>query len=325
MIKCSGCGSVLQNDDTLKEGYTRDLKNSLCERCFRINSYNDYKMLPKTNEDFIDILKVINKTKDLVVLVVDLLNISNNLDIITNHINNDILLVLSKRDLLPKDIYEEKLLDYLDIKCIDKIIISSKNNYNLDLLMEKINQYKKSNNVYIVGITNAGKSSLINKLIYNYSKIERFITTSNLPSTTLSTIEIKLNDNLTLIDTPGIIDENNIINYITPKNIKKIIPKKAIKPITYQIRAKQALIIDDYLRIDLENNNITLFMANNLEVKRYYKETNILNNLEKHVIKTTPKMDVVITGFGFIKVTKASLLTIYTIKDVQVYTRKSLI
>lgn len=324
MTKCNGCGSVLQNTNETKEGYTKDLKNNLCERCFRITNYSDYKMVPRTNDDFIDILKEIDKTKDLVVLVVDLLNISNNLDIIKKYISNDILLVLSKRDLLPKDVYEAKFLDYLNIKCLDKIIISSKTNYNLDLLMEKINNYKKSNNVYIVGITNAGKSSLINKIIYNYSKLERFITTSNLPSTTLSTIEIKLNDNLTLIDTPGIIDDKNIINYVDSKDIKKIIPKRQIKPITYQIKTKQTLIIEDYLRLDLDNNNITLFMAD-LKIERFYKETDLLLNLEKHTIKTTPNMDIVITGFGFIKVTKSSLITIYTIKGVEVYTRKSLI
>lgn len=324
MTKCDGCGSILQNIDESIEGYTKDIKNSLCERCFRIVNYSDYKMIPKTNDDFIDILKQINNTKDLVILVVDLLNI-NNLDIINKYITNDILLVLTKRDLLPKDIYEEKLLNYVNIKCLDRLIVSSKTNYNLDLLMEKIRKYKKSDRVYVVGITNAGKSSLINKLIYNYSKLERFITTSNLPSTTLNTIEIRLDDNLTLIDTPGIIDSGNILNYISEKEIKKIVPKKQIKPITYQVKTKQTIIVDNYLRIDLSDNNIILFMSNNLEKKRIYKETKLLENLEKHEIKVNPNMDIVITGLGFIKVTKASTITLYTISGVEVYTRKSLI
>lgn len=324
MTKCNGCGSILQNIDEFTEGYTKDLKNNLCERCFRIVNYNDYKMLPKTNDEFIEILKQINNTKDLVILVVDLLNI-NKLDIISKYITNDILLVLSKRDLLPKDIYEEKLLNYIDIKCLDKVVVSSKTNYNLDLLMDKINKYKKSDRVYVVGITNAGKSSLINKIIYNYSKLERFITTSNLPSTTLNTIEIKLNENLTLIDTPGIIDSGNIINYINEKEIKKIVPRKQINPITYQIKTKQTIIVDNYLRIDLSDNNITFFMSNNLEIQRIYKETKLLENLEKHQISVSPNTDIVISGLGFIKVTKPSLITLYTLNGVEVYTRKSLI
>lgn len=325
MTKCNGCGSILQNTEPNLDGYTKDLKNNLCERCFRIANYNEYKMIPKSNSDFINILDNINKTNDLVVLVVDLLNISSSLEIIRKHITNDILLALSKRDLLPKDIYEEKLLNYIDIKTIDRLIISSKTNYNLDLLMDKIYKYKKTNNVYFIGITNAGKSSLINKIIYNYSKLERFITTSNLPSTTLNTIEIELNDRLTLIDTPGIIDEANIINYVSDKDIKKIIPKNQIKPVTFQIRNKQSIVIENYLRVDIDNNNITFFMSSLLTINRYYNNCNLLDNYDKKVIEVKPKTDIVITGLGFIKVTKKSVITLYTIKGVEVYIRNSLI
>lgn len=41
-------------------------------------------------------------------------------------IKNDKLLILTKRDLLKDDIYNEKLLNYFDDSFVDKIIISSK-------------------------------------------------------------------------------------------------------------------------------------------------------------------------------------------------------
>lgn len=44
------------------------------------------------------------------------------------------------------------------------------------------------------------------------------ITTSSLPNTTLEDINIKLKD-ITLIDTPGFVSENNICNYIEIKSI----------------------------------------------------------------------------------------------------------
>ena len=50
-------------------------------------------------------------------------------------------------------------------------------------------KYKNSSNVYFVGYTNSGKSTLINKIIYNYSDISSMITTSSLPNTTIDTIE----------------------------------------------------------------------------------------------------------------------------------------
>jgi len=309
MNKCIGCG-----DYTARE---------LCERCFRIKNYNDYKVVSKTNNDFIPILRSINKN-DLVVLVVDLFNIGD-LSFFRKYLGNDILLVLTKRDILPKSLYEEKLLSYnYGIDYIDKLIISSTNNYNYDLLIEKINMYKKSNNVYIVGYTNAGKSTMINKLLYNYSTNRTFITTSPLPSTTLNSIEIKLNDNLTLIDTPGLLDDGDIINYLTGDEIKKVIPKKEIKPVTYQIKGNQILIIDNYLRIEASDIDLTLFISNNLEIKRYYKDINNLKNYKKTVLNVD-KNDIVIKGLGFIKTNRKSVINIYTLDNVDVFIRDSLI
>jgi len=326
MNKCLGCGVNLQNIDISKEGYVKNIENELCERCFRIKNYNDYKPIIKSNEDYIKILNEINKTNDLVLLVVDVLNLDSEIKNIIKNINNKKILVLTKRDLIASDIYEEKILNYLNYDFIDRIFISSKKNYQLDDLMDLIYKYKTSNNVYVVGLTNAGKSTLINKIIYNYTNLNQEITTSNLPSTTLDTIKIEINNDLTLFDTPGILDDGNIINHLDEKMIKKIIPNKTIKPIVYQVKAKQTFIIDDILRLDIDSNNdLVFYLSNNLKINRFYKEINKLNELEKHELNITDKSDIVISGLGFIKVMRKSKITIYTLKGVKVYIRPSLI
>lgn len=310
MNKCTGCGEIINNN------------NSLCERCFRIKNYNDYQVVNKTNEDFIPILKEIDKSNDLVVLVVDLFNISD-LEVIRKYIKNDILLVLTKRDLLPKSVYDNRLLEYnYKIKYVDKLIISSTKNYNFDLLYELINKYKKSNRVYIVGYTNAGKSTMINKLIYNYSDNNTIITTSPLPSTTLNTIEIKLDD-LTLVDTPGIIDNDDIVNYLSGEELKRVVPIKEIKPITYQVKNRQMIMVDKYLIVEASNIDLTFFISNKLEIKRYYKDIKI-ENYKKHIVNVD-KNDIVVKGLGFIKTNKKSVINLYTLNDISVFTRDSLI
>ena len=330
--KCLGCGSVLQHIDPDGDGYIEKnnyLKSDICERCFRIKNYGEYKQVAKTNKDFIGILKEINKNDDLVVLVLDVLNLPKDLKLINDYIENDIILVLTKRDLLPRSIKDEKLLKYMNsynINFVDKLVISSNKNYGFDELMDKINLHKKSNNVYVVGYTNAGKSTMINKIIHNYTNQDSLITTSILPSTTLNTLDIKINDNLTIIDTPGLLDNGNIINYVDVDVLKKVIPKKFIKPLTFQIRKPQIIKIEDYIQLVCTNNNdMTFYMSNTLIVDRSFKEVNVDNNYKKYIIDINKECDIVINGLGFISVKKADKITIYSKFDIDIYTRKPLI
>lgn len=326
--KCSGCGALLQFEDINEEGYIQEKSYdnaTICERCFRIRNYGDYKSVIKDNDTFINIIKSINP-KDLVILVMDLFNLPENLDLITNNISNPILLVLTKRDILPKVIYEERLLNYVDnykLDYLDKIIVSSNKNYNFDLLLDKINYNKTSNNVYVIGFTNAGKSTLINKLIYNYSEELPNITTSMLPNTTLNSIEIKFNNEMTFIDTPGILNQGSIENEVDIKTLKKIVPKNIIKPITYQVKSKQTIVVEDIMQLVLANNNITLFLSNSLKVDRFYKEKE--TNLIEHKIFMNNKEDLVIPGLGFIKFTKKEEIKIYLPENVNIHKRISLV
>ena len=319
MAKCKGCGVNLQNIDENKIGYSSSIDSDYCLRCFRIKNYNDYKLVDKDNKEF---LNIINNIEDdnLVVLVLDILNIGNILDSLK--IKNKVLLVITKYDLLP--IYEEKIKDYINTKLniIDTVIISSKNNYNYDLLYDKLNKYK-TDKVYFIGLTNAGKSSIINKLIYNYGNKDINITTSYLPSTTLDTIEIDFDD-YKLIDTPGLLEEGNIIEYVSKEQLKRIIPKSKINPKIYQINSDQIINVDDILLLDVKKNNIiSFYMSNNLNYKRIYN--NIKTDLEKHIINVEDNTDIVINGLGFIKIKNKSKIILYTLKNVSVYTRKSLI
>lgn len=329
MNKCIGCGSILQTDAIDEVGYTKNLNNELCERCFRIKHYSDYKLISKNNDDFINILKNIGKSNSLVVLVVDLFNIPKNLNEINLYLNNDILLVLTKRDILPLSVYDVNLINYFknyDLNIVDTLIISSIKNYNFDLLLEKIKTYQRDKNVYVVGFTNAGKSTMINKILYNYTDKNPVITTSMLPSTTIDSIEIEISPNLTLIDTPGLLERNSIIDCVDIKLMKKIVPTKEIKPKTYQIKAKQTLLVDNLLRLDLVNDNsLTFYIANSLEIDRCFKDTDKLLDLVKHEIDVNADNDIVVSGLGFIKFVKSDHVVLYTLENVEVFVRKSLI
>lgn len=320
MTKCVGCGAVLQNDFPDMEGYTKNLNNKFCERCFNITHYNKYLKVP--NKDYSQIIRDIDCKGDLTLLVTDFLNLYN-LDELDLH--SPVLLVITKADILPKSVIKEHLLSKIKCKLniVDKIIVSSKNNFNLDLLYDKILKYKKSNNVYVIGYTNAGKSTLVNKMVKNYGSNDGEITTSNLPSTTLDLIYTQVNDDLTLIDTPGLLDNGSMIMSASKELLKKIAPNKEIRPIIYQIKGKQFLLVDDFLRLDLEDTNIICYMSNNLNFRRVYKEKPC--NLKDYDLKVGANQDLVIKGVGFITFKKESYVKLWLVDNTRYLIRDSIV
>lgn len=330
---CQGCGVLLQDENVLQDGYTTNLENQLCQRCFRMKNYGEYQSVTKSNEEYLEILKSISETKDLVLYITDLLNLEKNIEYIRSILPNKMVLVLNKKDVFPKSVKEEKLIQYLENKDIhfeEVIVVSAVKNYNIDYLLKRIKFYQTSKNVYVVGHTNAGKSSLINKLIQNYSDNGQELTMSPLPSTTLNAIHISIDEHLTLIDTPGLVDVGSILNYVDEKMVKKISARKEIKPRTYQLRKNQSIIIEDLIRIDYvegEKNSFTLFVSNDLKVRRLL---NIFNNDElKDKNKITYQVkydeDLVISGLGFVKIVNKGVIDLYIDKNIDSFLRKSLI
>lgn len=307
MNKCVGCGT--------------DTTSNLCERCFRIRNYNEYKKIDVDNNKFLDNLDKINED-DLVVLVVDLLNIPDSFELIKNKLKSRVILVLNKFDLMPTNNVDryKSYFDKYDINIIDKICVSSKNNYNIDELYECIKD-NVVNKVYFIGYTNSGKSSLINKLIYNYSSSDTSITTSYLANTTLDMIEINLDDFI-IVDTPGIINSNDI-NNLGDTILKKLSKSKRIKPITYQVKGTQYIIIEDLIKITVCDNDVVIYVPSNINVSRYYndkyfKTKNSIN------YKITNTSDIVIPNIGFIKV-KSGNINIELSTDLNIFVREPLI
>ncbi len=329
---CIGCGILLQDENMTQEGYTTSIDNDICSRCFRMRNYGEYQIITKSNEEYIDILKSVNKTNDLVLYMVDLLNIDKDLTYIRNYINNKVILVLNKRDILPKSVKDNKIIEYfrnMDLDFQDIIVVSPNKNYNIDELLLMIKKYKTSKNVYVVGHTNVGKSTLINKLMKNYSDNKCELTMSPLPSTTLNKISIKLNDDLTLVDTPGLVDRGNIVNYVDASLLKKINPKKEIKPKTYQLKKGQCLIIGDLIRIDYiegNKNSFTVFMSNDLKIERFNSESvDKLKDMFSQSLDVLFHEDIVISGLGFVKVVEKAKIIVYADRNIDIFTRRSLI
>ena len=140
--KCLGCGIVLQTTDKDKLGYIKEdklLTANYCERCFKLINYGEFKTIKTEGNEYIDIYKEINKTDDLVLFLADIFTLNSSLDMINKYINNKIILVITKYDIIPKSVKENKIKEKIkennfNDNIIDIIIVSSKTNYNIDYL-----------------------------------------------------------------------------------------------------------------------------------------------------------------------------------------------
>lgn len=156
--------------------------------------------------------------------------------------NKEKIILMSKYDLCDKNI-TNKWRDYYQ-ELGYKVILSDikdknvKNNLlsAIDKCMDSINKKRKEKGllpkkarVMIIGVSNVGKSTLINKLIN-----KNILVTGNKPGVTKSISMIKINDKIDLIDTPGVLwpkfeDEETAFNLASMTIIKEeVLPKDEV-------------------------------------------------------------------------------------------------
>lgn len=327
---CIGCGSKLQTLDKNKEGYINPKvyeKATLCERCFKIKYYGE-AYVTDNPKDKTSLIKMINDSKKSVVYLVDTLTISKETLSVIDSLSNKVYLVLTKKDLLPKSVKNSKLKEYISNLTLIKdvfVISALKNNGVTELYNELIKNNEKS--VYVIGYTSSGKSTFINKLLMLNGKSGN-ITTSSLPNTTLECINIKLNDKLTLIDTPGFVSENSSYNFIDVDIYKKLLPKSVIKPKVYTIKKDFMIILGDILRIENNSNedvNLVFYFKNEIKLNKMRSIRNeLLKDKDKLDVKVSDK-DIVLEGLGYIKVVGNANLTMYTLNKKMISVRNKMI
>ena len=203
-IPCGGCGAHLHCVDEKIPGFvpsqilagrsSSHLRSLICQRCYFIKEYKVALKLNVSPEDYPKAIEHIKEEKALIILVVDLMDFPGSvwpgiLELIGK--NKKVILVGNKFDLIVPDTkkYYQRIVNIIRTEFLNKCWKNSDNSesvfpqiigscclsattgFNVEKLVEMIFNYWKNQNdalpgnIYIVGCTNVGKSSLFNLLL----------------------------------------------------------------------------------------------------------------------------------------------------------------
>ncbi|KAF4325904.1 hypothetical protein G195_000483 [Phytophthora kernoviae 00238/432] len=339
-----------------------DREPVICQRCFRIKNYNESSSVTVDQDEFLALLSKIGDKDALVIHIVDLFDFDGSIISGLQRFvgNNPVLLAVNKTDLLPKVTNWNKVRNWVQkqakeqgLRTVDVVLCSAKQNQGFDRLLELVGTYRGDRDVYVVGGTNVGKSTLINRLIRDYSDLEQELTTSRYPGTTLDMVNIPLDDGKAIIDTPGIVYPWRFSEIVSRKDLAAIMPEKPLKPAVYQLNSGQTLFFGGMARFDFvegDRQSFTCFISTALDIHRTKLERaddlyrDHLGELlspptredaadmpewtrHEFRIKRGSQSDVFISGLGWIKVNgeNGALVAVHAPKGIRVLIRPSLI
>ncbi|HIW34961.1 MAG TPA: ribosome biogenesis GTPase YqeH [Candidatus Paenibacillus intestinavium] len=365
-MHCAGCGVAIQSENKELIGFVPasaiEKQPIICQRCFRIKNYNEASSVALDQDEFLRLLSGIGDTNSLVVHIVDIFDFEGSLISGLQRFvgNNEVLLVVNKIDLLPKVMNMNRIRNWVQqqakqqgLRTVDVVLCSAKRNIGFERVIEEIENYRNGRDVYVVGATNVGKSTLINRLISDYSDLTQELTTSRYPGTTLDAVRIPLDDGHAIVDTPGIVYASRITEIVPRSFLGTLLPDKPIKPLVYQLNEGQTLFMGSIVRFDFvegERQSFTFYISNALNIHRTKLERadelyeqhqgELLGGPSREELADIPAWtrhtlrvkrgqynDVYISGLGWIQVNSDSgaLLDIYAPKGIKVILRDSMI
>ncbi|TYB92402.1 MAG: GTPase RsgA [Kosmotoga sp.] len=260
-MKCAGCGITLQTVEPDIEGYipesvlisrTESKEPIYCQRCFKLKHYGVLPSKLTSKINFEDIKQYLELTDNLI-LVIDLFDFNGTADkeVMDKLTAKRTHYVLNKVDLIPEEISRDELLKWslqsLNVDSSKIYMVSSTRGYGISRLLKKLSN-EKERTFLLMGMTNVGKSSLINAL-----KAEDRITVSEYPGTTMKTLRIyDEKHDITLIDTPGISTNNRMTDFLPLECQKKITPRKKLKVYSVNAKSDRSFFIGGFVNVTVE-------------------------------------------------------------------------
>ncbi len=287
VARCYRCGAILQTTDPNKEGYiSPEIVDKypegllLCNDCYKNERFNTSPKEPNFEESYQIILNQIREEKPLIAYVIDLFSFEGSFISKLNEMIEglDVLVIANKRDLLPKDIDDKSLLEYVahrlrvaKLAVKDVVLTSTNTNYNIDLMYQKIKELSSNRNVYFIGASVSGKSSLITELLKHYeNRTNKPVTIATFKNTDLRGYKIPLTNKTFIYEIPGTDIHNSMLSKVERIVQNQISPKKTVKPRKNTLHTNGSIALGGLCIIQLMSKaktDVFVYASNLVEVK----------------------------------------------------------
>jgi 30S ribosome assembly GTPase len=285
-VRCTGCGIELQSESPDHPGYVPESAMSreapVCRRCFRIRHYGEFSRIVVPHEVYEREVSTIASHPGLVFYVVDVFDLPGSvIPGLANLIGQSrVVAVVNKVDLLPKEVHVEALerwirkeLEASGVKLSDVLFVSGRSGRGIDDVLA-VMQRHHTDAVYVVGMANVGKSTMLNRLVDLLERHQPF-TASRVPGTTIGMVSTRVtlpNGNKTvLVDTPGLMHGDRVIDKLCGTCLKMATPQQPIRPKIYQLDAGQSVWMGGFARFDFvsgPHQAVVFYVSNDLVLHR---------------------------------------------------------
>ena len=278
VLRCYHCGAILQCENENEKGYiipeslhrATPIQIIYCDRCFEtMKAFNNSELEQKVDQEVLKILDDAYATDALIIWVVDLFSFNGTLnsEIAKKVKKLNVIVVGNKRDLFPANVKEESLVEYLvetfnayGIKPKSVRLLGATNKIDSKELIDSMNAARKGHDVYMIGNSTSGKTSIINRAMKGFeNKTSRQIKTITYPGTSVNVLEIPLSRSSFFYELPGISQTTSATGKLEKDVIRQIVPKKAVKVVTRSMSAGDALMVGSLAAFEVIKGKATSY------------------------------------------------------------------
>ena len=305
VLRCYHCGAILQCENENEKGYiipeslhrATPIQIIYCDRCFEtMKAFNNSELEQKVDQEVLKILDDAFATDALIIWVVDLFSFNGTLnsEIAKKVKKLNVVVVGNKRDLFPTNVKDESLVEYLietftayGIKPKSVRLLGATNKIDSKELIDSMNTARKGHDVYMIGNSTSGKTSIINRAMKGFeNKTSRQIKTITYPGTSVNVLEIPLSRSSFFYELPGISQTTSAPGKLEKDVVRQIVPKKMVKVITRSMSAGDALMVGSLAAFEVikgKTANYRFYSAEGVETRKvqsnklddYINENNI--------------------------------------------------